>query len=153
MEVRLFEREGEVPTAAQGSLVSWGLCTILPGTLLQEWGALGRLLFKGWLDRSCMTAGDTRLGTGLMHLERGAWPWDHPGSSRNGSPSLPRHTDGKLSPGHQQRGKPCAARGTGPSFLEPCDPAVATGQAQESETPQASLCAWVTLSHLRNKTH
>lgn len=146
----LTESEGEAPDSSPGVLRQLGAMYRSARHPPVGVGSPWEALFKGRLDCSCVTPGDTRLGTGRKCLERGVWPWAHR-EVREGAALPARGTRtgsrGLLSqpPPTSSSREACAARGTGPSCLGRRDPALAMDEPRSRDSTRLllSVCPFV----------
>lgn len=146
----LTESEGEAPDSSPGVLRQLGAMYRSARHPPVGVGSPWEALFKGCLDCSCVTPGDTRLGTGRKCLERGVWPWAHR-EVREGAALPARGTRtgsrGLLSqpPPTSSSREACAARGTGPSCLGRRDPALAMDEPRSRDSTRLllSVCPFV----------
>lgn len=146
----MTESEGEAPDSSPGVLRQLGAMYRSARHPPVGVGSPWEALFKGRLDCSCVTPGDTRLGTGRKCLERGVWPWAHR-EVREGAALPARGTRtgsrGLLSqpPPTSSSREACAARGTGPSCLGRRDPALAMDEPRSRDSTRLllSVCPFV----------
>lgn len=146
----LTESEGEAPDSSPGVLRQLGAMYRSARHPPVGVGSPWEALFKGCLDCSCVTPGDTRLGTGRKCLERGVWPWAHR-EVREGAALPARGTRtgsrGLLSqpPPTSSSREACAARGTGPSCLGRRDAALAMDEPRSRDSTRLllSVCPFV----------